>query len=144
MAPADIEQGAAESPVIEVTTSPALAAYLRDSLDRVRRLPDLARELKEAGIARVSVDYDGAGDDGQIQEVTCWDSDNGEMSFPSGLSFTEHKLADLFYDLSQCLHPDWADGSGANGEFVWDLLEDKLCNIHHSRFIDYHTTEQNL
>jgi hypothetical protein len=145
MATHDIKQGTAESTVPDVTTSPALAAYRRDSSDRVRRLKhDVARELKEAGIAWVTVDYDGCGDDGRIEAVTCLGPDKREVPLPTNLSFTEEKLADLFEDLSHCLHPDWQDGAGANGEFTWDLVEDKLCNTHNARFIDYHTTEQDL
>jgi hypothetical protein len=50
---------------------------------RARNKEILFAALADAGIFRVTVDYDGGGDSGQIENVEAWDAGNEKIPFPS-------------------------------------------------------------
>jgi hypothetical protein len=137
--PAD---GTAAMAVSNPTSSFSLERYYEERLENVRRnLPEAARELKEAGVATVRIEYDGCGDSGQIESVSYLDRDGKALEFSSTASFSEDRLTDLFYDLTQARHPGWENNDGAFGEFDWNLNADTLRHEHNDRFTDYETTE---
>jgi hypothetical protein len=107
-----------------------------------RRLPDAARQLKEAGVAVVQLAYDGCGDSGQLESVTYVDAQGKPVNPTGQVAITEDQLMDLFYDLLETRHPGWENNDGAFGEFLWDLAADSLHHSHSSRFTDYDTEEQ--
>lgn len=124
------------------TSSSSLEQYLRERLDNVRkRLPEAARQLKAAGVARVHIVYDGCGDSGQIESVEYLDAGDGPIKPAGKVALTDDQLMDLFYDLTQARHPGWENNDGAFGEFAWDLATDELHHTHNDRFTDYDTTE---
>lgn len=124
------------------TSSFSLEKYYQEKLDRVRReLPEAARQLKEAGVASVHIDYDGCGDSGQIESVAYLDAEGKSCSLVSRTTISEDQLMDLFYDLTQARHPGWENNDGAFGEFEWDLKADTLSHVHNDRFTEYNTTE---
>jgi hypothetical protein len=124
------------------TSSDALAQYERERLENVRRnLPGARRQLLEAGIRSVQVDYDGCGDSGCIESITYRDGQGSAVDRADQLAMTEEQLTDLFYDLIQARHPGWENNDGACGEFQWNLTEDALVHTHNDRFTDYDTTE---
>jgi hypothetical protein len=124
------------------TNSFSVAQYYREELENARRgLPEAARQLKEAGVAIVHIEYDGVGDSGQIESVT-YVGAQGQPVNPAGqVTITEDQLMDLFYDLLEAGHPGWENNDGAFGEFEWDLTADTLHQSHSDRFTDYETTE---
>ncbi|MGB6451469.1 MAG: DUF6878 family protein, partial [Steroidobacteraceae bacterium] len=68
-----------------------LDKYYRESLENLRRrLPEAARVLREAGVARVRVDYDGSGDSGQIEQIGYLGADGAELNLSGTLSFPEN------------------------------------------------------
>lgn len=122
--------------------SEPLQQYYRDSLENLRRrLPEAARALRDAGVVRVRVDYDGCGDSGQIEEVTYLAADGVQLNLTGTLGLREGELMNLFYDLIQVRHPGWENNDGAYGDFEWDLTADTLYHTHNDRFTDYDTTE---
>jgi hypothetical protein len=124
------------------TSSVSLAQYERERLENVRRLlPEARRQLKDAGVEHVHIDYDGCGDSGCIESITCTDGQGSAVDVTGKLAITEEQLFDLFYDLTQARHPGWENNDGASGEFDWNLGEDALKHIHNERFTDYDTTE---
>jgi hypothetical protein len=124
------------------TSSDALAHYEQERLENVRRhLPEARRQLLEAGIHTVQIDYDGCGDSGCIENIAYRDCHGGAVDLAGKLAMTEEQLTDLFYDLTQARHPGWENNDGACGEFQWNLTEDALRHTHNDRFTDYDTTE---
>jgi hypothetical protein len=124
------------------TSSFSLKQYYQETLDNVRRqLPEVAQQLKEAGVAIVCINYDGCGDSGQIESVTYIDAQGKSFNLASQVTITEGQLMDLFYDLTQARHPGWENNDGAFGEFTWNLAADTLGHSHSDRFTDYDTTE---
>src|SRR6266480_1498398 len=110
------------------TSSFSLEQYYREKLANVRQqLPEVARQLKDAGAACVRIAY--------------LDEEGKQLDLANKVSFTEAQLMELFYDLTQARHPGWENNDGACGEFEWDLAADTLEHTHNDRFTDYHTTE---
>ena len=124
------------------TSSSSLAQYERERLENVRRhLPQARRQLKDAGVEHVHIDYDGCGDSGCIESITYTDGQGSAVDLTGKLAISEEQLMDLFYDLTQARHPGWENNDGAYGEFDWNLTEDALKHTHNDRFTDYDTTE---
>ena len=124
------------------TFSFSLAQYERERLENVRRhLPEARRQLKDAGVEHVHIDYDGCGDSGCIESITYTDGQGSAVDLTGKLAISEEQLFDLFYDLTQARHPGWENNDGAYGEFDWNVAEDALKHTHNDRFTDYDTTE---
>jgi len=124
------------------TFSFSLAQYERERLENVRRhLPEARRQLKDAGVKHVHIDYDGCGDSGCIESITYTDGQGSAVDLTGKLAISEEQLFDLFYDLTQARHPGWENNDGAYGEFDWNLTDDALKHTHNDRFTDYDTTE---
>lgn len=137
--PAD---GAAAMAAPDPTSSSSLDRYYEETLEHVRRhLPEAARELKEAGVVSVHIEYDGCGDEGQIESIRYLGRDGKTLDLSGTANFSEERLMNLFYDLTQARHPGWQNNDGAFGEFVWSLDADTLRHEHNERFTDYETTE---
>jgi hypothetical protein len=108
--------------------------------------------LAAAGLTRVTVEFDGIGDSGQIDEITAY---AGETPAKVPLtSLTLHQapqnsgdsrtaettlrqaIETLCYDyLSQC-HSDWQDNDGAYGTFEFDVRNQSIHLEFNERFVD--------
>jgi hypothetical protein len=127
---------------VPVTSSGSLETYRRDALERVRtELPLLAARLKSIGVASVAVEYDGCGDSGQIEDVTCRNAQGDPVELTGDAGVIQTELSDLLYDLLEVRHPGWENNDGACGEFEWDLQTDALRHTHRDRFTDYEIME---
>ena len=69
----------------DVTEMPSTAAV--DDI-RARNKELIFAALAEAGIDRVTVEYDGSGDSGQIDDVWAWNAGDEIISFPSDRKIT--------------------------------------------------------
>ena len=63
------------------TTETLPAAPVEDV--RARNKAIVFAALAEAGIHRVTIEYDGSGDSGQIEDVAAWNAANERIPFPS-------------------------------------------------------------
>jgi hypothetical protein len=125
-----------------VTSSPALDQYYRERLQSVReKLPLAARQLKEAGVVRVEIYYDGCGDSGQIESMHYFDVDYKAVDVTGKVDITDDALMNLFYDLLEVRHAGWENNDGAFGSFEWDLVADTLNHAHSERYVECETTE---
>src|SRR5207302_9878082 len=85
---------AASSP----TSSFSLEQYYREKLANVRQqLPEVARQLKDAGVVRVQFQYDGCGDSGQIESIAYLDDEGNRFDLAKKASFTDAELRELVY-----------------------------------------------
>lgn len=137
----DVATGAAPADSIP-SFSTGLNDYYRRTLKNLREnLPGIARQLQDAGVARVFIQYDGCGDSGQIEGITLNDASGAVMPVDTVSAALQEELANLLYDLLEVRHPGWENNDGAFGELEWDLSTNDLQHSHNSRFTDYETTE---
>jgi hypothetical protein len=122
---------------------------------RARNKHVLFAALAEAGIHRVTIEYDGSGDSGQIDTIEAWDAGNDRMPLPPepriefvpespGSPSAEYNLEpaietvawDYLYDL----HCGWENNDGAYGTFVFDVPARTLRLEHNERYTEVSTT----
>ena len=116
--------------------------------------------LATVNIAIVRVEYDGGGDEGQIGEITAFDSECQPLPLP-GLCCERHQLqyngatvVDLVgLDLAlesfaesalEALHDGWENGEGAFGTLIIKVASNEVSLDHSSRFVSYDTTQHDL
>jgi hypothetical protein len=122
---------------------------------RARNKAILFAALAEAGIVKVSVEFDGAGDSGQIEDILSWNADGDSVPLPSGrkLQLTsltpgnppdETTLQDaietLVYDYLEETHYGWENNDGAFGTFVFDVPARTVRLEHNERYTEVNTT----
>jgi hypothetical protein len=111
--------------------------------------------LAGIGIHRITVDYDGSGDSGQIDSIEAWDAANERIPLPSirkvqlapenpghpvddiGLETAVEELAwDYLYDN----HDGWENNDGAFGTFVFDVPARTITLEHNERYTELNTS----
>jgi hypothetical protein len=111
--------------------------------------------LADLGVHRVTVDYDGSGDSGQIESIEAWNAVSEKIPLPSlrkvqlasenpdspvaqtGLEAAVELLAwDYLYDN----HCGWENNDGAFGTFVFDVPARTITLEHNERYTDLNTT----
>jgi hypothetical protein len=114
--------------------------------------------LAAAGIRSVTVSFDGAGDSGQIESITCLDGDNAGTALPGGtidiqqvdfetpLVVTEHAsvrdvIENMVYDFLEETHSGWEDGDGAYGEFTFSVTDRSITLDYNERYVETHYHE---
>ena len=112
--------------------------------------------LAEAGIHRVTVDYDGSGDSGQIENVEAWNAGNERIPFPPGVMVElasenpdrplpaqnlEAAVETLAWDyLEISIGWGWENDDGAFGTFVFDVPARSIRLEHNARYTEVNTT----
>jgi hypothetical protein len=96
-------------------TTEALSAAPVDDV-RARNKAIVFAALTQAGIHRVTVDYDGSGDSGQIENVEAWDAKNDRIPFPHGVKIQ------LASEKSEYPFPE-QNLEAAVETLAWDYLE---------------------
>ena len=113
--------------------------------------------LVAAGIQLVTIDFDGYGDEGHLQEPAGFDAANKEISLPSAsitvqqVKFESSTIVEastsvaefvnnLASDLLQKTHGGWQDGEGAYGTFSFNLEDRTITLRYHERYVEteYH------
>ena len=106
--------------------------------------------LASHGIVRVTVNFDGCGDSGQIEDIIAFD-EHGQVelkglvlpvsdSGPDGIPDTEapepieDAIESLAYDLLESEHGGWENNDGAYGEFTFEVATRKITLEHNERF----------
>jgi len=113
----------------------------------------LFAELAEAGIHRVTVEYDGSGDSGQIDTIEAWNAGNDRMPLPlkptiqfvaenPGSPSVEYSLEAAIETVAWDyldIHCGWENNDGAFGTFEF-LVPDRTITLEHNeRYTDTHT-----
>ena len=92
--------------ITNATSSSSLLRYYEERLAKVRKdLPVIAAELKDAGVARVDIVYDGCGDSGQIEDVRYFDEERKWIHAQSSVRRFGGKVEDY-----AAIH-DWQDAT---------------------------------
>jgi hypothetical protein len=132
------------------TTQTPSAAPVDDV--RARNKAIVFAALAEAGIHRVTVDYDGSGDSGQIENIEAWDASNERIPFPSNskvhlasdnadFPLPDHQLEaaveTLAWDYLE-IYYGWENNDGAFGTFVFDVPGRTITLEHNERYRGQH------
>lgn len=153
-------------------TSTTTSAHIADRIVNFLAATDAALEstiafnkaaifpaLAAAGIACVTIEYDGGGDEGNLEAPQAFDADNQPVEFPEtritivSLGFDNltqseetHALRDAIESASCTLlettHGGWEDGEGACGLITFAVASETITLEHRSRFVDYDTSER--
>ncbi|MGV1681676.1 DUF6878 family protein [Sphingopyxis sp. NJF-3] len=111
----------------------------------------LLKALGEQGIAKVMVRFDGAGDSGQIEEVTAFGEDGAERPITEAavelqkISYGDdapeamveplgEAIDSLAYALLQSSHCGWENNEGAYGDFTFDVAAGLITLEYNERY----------
>jgi hypothetical protein len=99
--------------------------------------------LREAGIARVEIRFDGCGDSGSVEECACLDAAGAAIPCSEELPSLGQALEELTYLALERHHPGWEINDGACGELAIDVAEATFVLDCSLRFTatDDHSTE---
>ena len=113
----------------------------------------LLRALAKAGIARVIMYFDGAGDSGQFESIDAFDAMNGTVILPDvpveilQVRWNADCATPVILPLAQALethayallgsaHPGWENNDGAYGEFTFDVPSGTILLDHSARYTE--------
>lgn len=143
----------------------------REKIERVRSSRAVVMEiLKDAGVAKAVVPFDGSGDSGQTEGVSLygkagkhlkakkwdellgrsiqgtererWDYNDGEAKSVRRCDTLEEAIDELCYDILGSQHGGWEINEGSFGEFVFDVEKDEIALTFNERIESYETTEE--
>lgn len=108
--------------------------------------------LVEHGIVKVTIDYDGGGDEGQVHAIACFTADNQQIEAPSvycdgyvtdfhgqvtvDQALVNDALDSFAYEALAVFHNGWENGEGACGEISIDTLQQRATLDHNIRVIE--------
>ena len=112
--------------------------------------------LKEAGITRMTAEFDGEGDSGQLEEFVFEGPNYKQKALSAGtvpyqhydrykeqevtLPLDFHESAErLCYELLSLKYGGWENNDGAFGTFTFDVTTEKVDLEFNQRFCDYST-----
>jgi len=113
------------------------------------------KALAEAGIHRVTVEYDGSGDSGQIENVEAWDAGNQNIPLPSAIKVQlasgnpdhpadpinlEAAVEEIAWSYLYDQHYGWENNDGAYGTFVFDVPARTITLEHNERYTEVNTS----
>jgi hypothetical protein len=121
---------------------------------RARNKAIVFAALAEAGIHKVTVEYDGGGDSGQIDDVAARNAGDERIPFPSDVNIQlvsenpDHPLPEqsfeasvetLAWDYLEQRHDGWENNDGAFGVFVFDVPGRLITLEHNERYTEVNT-----
>lgn len=130
-----------------VTMSDIVAQLEAEKLQRASLRPAnksaVFAALASAGIASVTIPFDGYGDSGQIENIEARDRANGTVRLPDAtisivtIVWGQHEpeartmtvseaIEHLVYDALSETHGGWENNEGAYGEFIFDVAAGEI------------------
>jgi len=122
---------------MNTTNSTALQDYYAQEREALATEASVRAELRQLGVARVLVDYDGVGDSGQIEQFRYLDDSDDGQDIAVDES-TNERVEALLYALLELRHGGWENDDGAYGSFCWNLVDGTLAHEHNQRYTDHH------
>jgi hypothetical protein len=129
-------------------------AYEQERLDHAARLllvkAELLRALASINVSSVVIEYDGCGDNGQIESAAAFNADDETVSLetpPFELSVEARETTgrypslceavdDYAWDLLAAYHDGFEDGDGAFGTITIEISQGPVTIDHNERFTD--------
>ena len=105
----------------------------------INKLKELAPKYIEKGYDRISVDYNGCGDSGEVTELSVFPTDNDkEMITLSYKSDEYDEISEIVYDL---LTYDWYNNEGGGGSVHINFVSGEV-NIDAYYVVEHHATPE--
>ncbi len=109
--------------------------------------------LQAAGVARVTIEFEGSGDSGQMEQATAYDADEETVAFPEAcieiarVDFDEGKdtraevnlrdaMETIAYELLERTHGGWENDDGGFGTFTFDVAERSVTLDYDERYTE--------
>lgn len=138
---ADFEQARAENRLRGTT-----------KIDRLKHA--VLAPLRELGIASVEVAFDGYGDSGAVEDISCCDAENQDIELPDeavvllegddtapGETSLRSALEELTYAALELHHPGWENNDGAGGVLEIDVAQGSFmldCKLRYTAYDDHY------
>ena len=121
---------------------------------RARNKAIVFAALADAGIRKVTVEYDGSGNSGQIEDVAAWNAGNERGPLPADRKIQlvsensdyplpeqnfEAAVEHLCWDYLE-IYTGWENNDGAFGTFVFDVPARMVTLEHNERYTEVNTT----
>jgi hypothetical protein len=117
----------------------SIAQYKQEAARRITKLgPVLRAELQKAGVATVYAEYDGCGDSGCFEAISCRSAAGESLEESLSEQLRQH-VETYLYDLLEVRHGGWENNDGAFGVFSWDVVGDQLSQAHSTRYTETST-----
>jgi hypothetical protein len=145
-------------PAITSTADPFNDWKVREQLNEkaiALNKANILEAFKLVGISEVVIEFNGSGDDGGVESVTC----DGDKQIPDTtvnewsvgekhtLISNEAKLnialGNFAYSLLEHTHAGWENDAGAFGDITIDVSAGTAKHTHNDRFEDYSTSTYN-
>lgn len=95
----------------------------------------LLAKLKAMGAAKITIEYYGEGDSGEIEAP--------EYEPPHlRAHISAHEVKVLTRFVEDILEPGWEIDSGSEGWVTFDFTNERIAHVHNSRYTEYDTTKQ--
>lgn len=94
---------------------------------------DLPRRLKALGVKKVTIEYNGSGDEGFV-EPPQFDGKAPDATKIEGGELVLDALERLAYDKLESVHPGWEINEGSFGTITIDVATWKLTGAHSDRY----------
>lgn len=110
----------------QVEDSAELRAYKAAQLDMLATcFPKMILRLKSEGVASFIVSFSGAGDSGQIDDVSCFDKDDKPVAVSDGVTTLVQTFGYALLNKYEHKH-DWWNNDGGQGRVSLNIVEGTL------------------
>lgn len=110
------------------------ARWVREQAERNARnaveRKALFKELRDSGVAMVTIAYDGSGDSGDVQSTTFSDAKGEQMKDPGSF---EERCNDSALEALEHKRGGWESNEGSYGELIFDIKAGKVRFEHNER-----------
>ena len=130
---------------------------IADAVDAANKRT-LFAALTDAGIATITVTYDGYGDEGTMEPPEALDANGTSVAIPAveievqstdcdalTVHLSRQPLAEALesvtYDMLEARHSGWENGDGASGEFTIDVGKRSIHLLHRDHYIAHDISE---
>lgn len=86
--------------------------------DANKERSNLVKELVEAGVYKLTIDFAGSGDSGSIEDISAMSKDDESLDLSKDL---EEKIEEWCYTYLSGTGVDWYNNEGGQGEINFDL-----------------------
>lgn len=97
----------------------------------------LLRELARSNISQVVVEYDGAGDSGQIDDVFTEPDDAGNQEITN-------QIEKFAYDVLECYWPGWEINDGSSGRLTISVEDQQVVLDHGVRYMEVESHRETI
>jgi hypothetical protein len=97
---------------------------------------ELLQHLQKLGVETVTAEYNGSGDEGQIETP-----EFEPVEVPHDVVMA---VENLFYGILGELYGGWEINEGSFGQIVWDVREDRINLVYNGRIESVHTEVRTL